>query len=278
MPSPNHALRLLPALTACVWMTFLTGPGALEAQTIYVRIMVDEEQPTTPRAWQQRLSGRLQKASDIVSKYCSLRFAASCYGSWDSEDDVRDISQSLREFEQEARPSPAHIAIGFTSQYHFQRGRHALGGIRGPLHSHILIREGASSVHETERVEVLLHELGHFLGAAHSVSPGSVMRPVMGDGLARSKNFQIHFDPDNARVIRLVAAEIRDLRVRRFEHLSLETKRRLRVHYAHLLAQAPTDPTARKYIELIDRSLPKTTPRPTRSGSGGTAAPAVRRP
>lgn len=268
MPHTSNSLRIHSVLAVCIALVFLSCAGSTRGQTIYVKILVDEEEPTKERVWRQRLGARLEKASDIISRYCSLRFAASSYGTWDSEDGVEDLGQSLREFEREARPSPAQIAIGFSSQYRFARGRHALGGIRGPLHSHILIREGATAVHETERVEVLLHELGHFLGAAHSVSPGSVMRPVMGDGLARSKRFQIHFDPDNARVIRLVAAEVRDRRVRRFAHLSSETKRRMRVHYESLLAAAPTDPTARKYIKLIDQSLPRI-PSPALPRPGG---------
>lgn len=227
----------------------------LIGQTIYVKVFVDEEEAMSDRGWQTRLARRIQLASDVISNYCGLRFVASSYDRWDSDDRIHSLDKTLAEFEQEASPSPEHIAVGFTSQYRFKRGRNSAGGTRGPLHSHILIREGSPTVYESERVEVLIHELGHFLGAAHSSQSGSVMRPVLGDGRARSKKFRIHFDPDNARVIRLVAGEIRDLRVRRFGHLSPETMRRIRVHYENLAKQAPHDPTAPKYIGLIDRSL-----------------------
>jgi hypothetical protein len=224
-------------------------------QSIYVKVVVDEEEAMSPTGWQERLGRRVESASDVISRYCGLRFAAASYDTWDSDDSVQDLNKSLRELEQEVSAEPEHIAVAFSSQYHFGRGRNSAGGTRGPLHSHILIREGAQRVYEPERVEVLVHELGHFLGAAHSASPVSAMRPTLGDGLARSQRFQIQFDPENAQVIRLVAAEIRDLRVRRFEQLSPKTKRQLRVHYGSLIQQNPGDPTARKYVELIDRSL-----------------------
>lgn len=235
----------------------LAGPSTASATgpTIYVKILVDEEEAMSPSGWHERLGRRVESASEVISRYCGLRFAAASYGTWDSDDSVQDLNKSLRELEQEVPARPEHIAVAFSSQYRFGRGRNSAGGTRGPLHSHILIREGAQRVYEPERVEVLVHELGHFLGAAHSASPVSAMRPTLGDGLARSQRFQIQFDPENAQVIRLVAAEIRDLRVRRFEQLSPKTKRQLRVHYDSLIQQNPADPTARKYVELIDRSL-----------------------
>lgn len=231
--------------------------GSVVAQTIYVKVLVDEEEPRNAEAWKRRLGLRVQKASDVISRYCALRFVASSYATWDSDDGVHDFGRSLGEFEHEVQPSPAHIAVGFTSQYRFREGRNRAGGTRGPLHSHILIREGSRPIHEMERVEVLVHELGHFLGAAHSASPESAMRPTLGDGLARSKHFRIQFDRDNARVIRLVAAEIRDSRIRQFERLSEPTKRKIRAHYVNLVRQAPNDPTARRYIDRIDRTLNK---------------------
>ena len=59
----------------------------------------------------------------------------------------------------------------------------AFGCSLGPLHTHILIREWKPRT-EPERLEVLVHELGHFLGACHSPENDSVMRPLLGDGRA----------------------------------------------------------------------------------------------
>ena len=74
------------------------------------------------------------------------------------------LGRTLREFEIEVDPAPGQIAIGFSSQYRFRKGVNGLGGTRGPLNSHILLRESAPTIVEPERLEALVHELGHFLG------------------------------------------------------------------------------------------------------------------
>ena len=77
-----------------------------------------------------------------------------------------------------------------------------MAGTRGPLHSHILVREWSPQMSEPERLEFLVHELGHFLGASHSPEPDSVMRPVLGDQPGRSaRAFRIRFDPVNTLVM-----------------------------------------------------------------------------
>ena len=183
-----------------------------QAATIYVKLLVDEEEPAVERLWQQRLQTRLERASEIISQYCDIRFTTAGFGTWQSDNSLSELNRTLREFEIEVDPAPGQIAIGFSSQYRFQKGINGLGGTRGPLRSHILLRESARTVLEPERLEALVHELGHFLGAAHSGEKGSVMRPVMGDGQVRLKSYRIHFDPLNAQLIRLVGGEVSTLR------------------------------------------------------------------
>jgi len=158
----------------------------------------------------------------------------------------------LREFEQEVTPAPGQLAIGFSSQYRFQKGINGLGGTRGPLHTHILLRESSPTAMEPERLEALVHELGHFLGAAHSGNQFSVMRPVVADGLARNSTFRISFDPDNAQIIRWVGAEVSALGIRRFSQLSQATRDRLLLQYHRLAKELPNDPAARRYIEFLN--------------------------
>lgn len=256
MPLSQRFLRAAILLMAsCLSTRGLPTDRAGEvaaAETIYVKILVDEEERTHDHVWQTRLKERLDGASDVINQYCDLRFAVLTYGTWQSDNRLTDLDKTLREFEQEVDPSPAQIAIGFSSQYRFQKGRNGLGGTRGPMHTHILLRESATNIYERERMEALVHELGHFLGAAHSRSLSSVMRPVVGDGQARSMNFQIGFDPINARIVQLVGNEISVLGARRIAQLSQVTRERLKGDYALLVQELPQDPAAntmQKYLE-----------------------------
>lgn len=149
------------------------------AEIVFVKVLVDEEEVTKRKAWERRLTNRIHAASDVIARYADVRFVVREYGTWQSDDRIQDFSRTLTEFEQEVDPGKGRLAIGFSSQYRFQRGQNHLGGTRGPLRHHILIRENAPTVREVERLEVLVHELGHFLGAAHSTSPTSVMHQLL---------------------------------------------------------------------------------------------------
>src|SRR5205085_2261216 len=117
---------------------------------------------------------------------------------WHVDPRITDFEESLREFETNVRPQPAGIAVGFTSRFPVHAGKEKLGGTRSPLHPFILIREHGPGTSDRERLEVLVHELGHFLGAAHSPETNSVMRPNLADKQANRRDFHIMFDPVNA--------------------------------------------------------------------------------
>ncbi len=146
---------------------------------IPVKILVDEEEPARRTVWERRLRAHVEAASAIFEKYCRVGFRVVAVDTWNSDNAITDFFESLGDFERKVDPAPAKIAIGFTSQWPMARGRIHMAGTRGPLHSHILVREGSPEVNEAERLEFLVHELGHYLGAAHSPELASVMRPVI---------------------------------------------------------------------------------------------------
>jgi hypothetical protein len=136
--------------------------------TIPVKILVDEEEPGRQNVWEQRLRRRVEAASAIFEKAFHIGFRVVAVGTWKSDNSITDFFDSLAEFEKKVDPSPGKIAIGFTSQWSMARGRIHMAGTRGPLHAQVLVREGNPQINEAERLEFLVHELGHHLGAAHS--------------------------------------------------------------------------------------------------------------
>jgi hypothetical protein len=189
-----------------------------------------------------------------MEKYCRVGLGVVAVGTWNSDNATNDFIASLVEFEREVPPSPARLAIGFTSQWEMARGRIHMAGTRGPLHTHILVREANPQIGESERLEYLLHELGHYFGASHSPERTSVMRPVLGDKQAGRSAFRIGFDPVNALVIAMVGEDMRRRNAVRLADLSNDTKRRLRQIYTELSRSLPDDPAGQHYVQLMGTS------------------------
>ncbi|MBU4400767.1 MAG: hypothetical protein KKE86_15730 [Planctomycetes bacterium] len=225
--------------------------------TIPVKILVDDKEPTVRRVWEKRYRERMAEASEIIERHCRVRFQVVSVGAWTSNDGARELRQLFEEFERKVNPAPARLAIGFTGQYQTLREEKRMGGTRGPFHSHILIREWGRQVAEPERLEMLVHELGHFLGAVHSPEHQSVMRPDVGDRQSRARAFRIGFDAPNTLVLFLVGEELRS-RTRPLMHLCQlpsAAKDHLRAVYRSLAAAMPGDSAAPKYLAMIDQSL-----------------------
>jgi hypothetical protein len=218
---------------------------------IPVKILVDEEEPARQAIWENRLRRRVEAASAILEKYFHTRLQVVAVGTWNSDNATDDFNTSLAEFERKVNPSPARLAIGFTSQWKMIPGRMHMAGTRGPLHSHILAREGNPQISEPEKLEYLVHELGHYLGAAHSPERGSVMRPVLGDNLAGRKDFRIQFDPVNTLAIAMISDEMRRRNLTKLSELSPETRKRLSQIYLELARSLPDDPAAMSYAQMV---------------------------
>ncbi|MCI0493274.1 MAG: hypothetical protein L0Z07_10095 [Planctomycetes bacterium] len=227
---------------------------------IPVKILVDEEEPARQVLWERRLRHRVEAASAILDKHCRVRLQVVAVETWNSDNATTDFFQSLAEFEREVKPSPARVAIGFSSQFQLLRGRVHMAGTRGPLHSHILLREFSRQISEPERLEFLVHELGHLLGASHSPEPTSVMRPVLGDDLAGRADFEVRFDPVNTLTMSIVGEEMRRRNIHHFTELTPGSRRRLRQIYGQLSKSLPDDPAGAIFLALTN---PATSSTPT---------------
>ncbi|MDZ7618516.1 MAG: hypothetical protein U1E05_16050, partial [Patescibacteria group bacterium] len=216
-----------------------------------VKLLVDDDEPAVQSVWEPRLRSRLAEASDILQRHCGVQLEVVAVGTWQSDNGVNDFGQSLAEFERKVRPSPAMLAIGFTSQYHIPPRHVPLGGTRGPLYPWILIREWSQHVTTSERLEVLVHELGHVFGAAHSPESVSVMRPMLGDRQSHARSFRIGFDPLNTLAMCLLTNELRHAPFRGFASIRPEGRESLRQVYAALSRAMPDDPAAKRYLEFF---------------------------
>jgi hypothetical protein len=222
-----------------------------EPAVILVKILVDEEQPLKQNVWEHELRQRIAAASAILETYARVQLKVVAVDTWQSDNSITDFFESLNEFERKVKPFPAQLAIGFTSQYQMVTGRVHLAGTHGALSTHILVREWSQHISEPERLELLVHELGHFLGASHSPEQNSVMRPVLGNRQAVRVGFQVRFDPVNALIIGMVGEEIGRHKVQRWSQLTSGTKDRLRQIYGALSQTLPTDPAAGAFIRSV---------------------------
>ena len=241
--------------------------GRAPSAVIPVKILVDEEEPARRTYWERRLRHRIEAASKVLDKHCRVRLSVVAVDTWNSDNATSDFFQSLGEFEREVNPSPARVAIGFTSQFQLLHGRVHMAGTRGPLHSHILLREFSPKISEPERLEFLVHELGHFLGASHSPERNSVMRPLLGDDLAGRSDFEIRFDPVNTLTMSMLGEEIRRRDIRKLADMTAGSKHRLRQIYGHLSKTLPDDPAGGHFIRLMDGALAAGAATPRRDSS-----------
>jgi len=254
---PEKRLELLPLLVAPPpegepVPVAPTPPPIASLAVVPVKILTDDEEATLRRVWEPLLRKRLAKASELFERQCRVRFKVVAVDTWESDDRINDFRESFKEFATEVDPQPAELAIGFTSQYRIRHSGDRLGGTQAPLHRHILICEWVPQMSEQERLEVLLHELGHFLGAAHAPEFDSVMRPNLADRRARLTAFRVGFDPFNTFIMYLLAEEIRTGKYRGFHHLHPQRKAYLRLAYLTLAEVFPDDPSPQRYLAWLD--------------------------
>lgn len=242
---------------------------------IPVKLFVDDDEPAVQMIWEKRLTERLEQASDVLEKCCLLRLKVTDAGMWDSLDGVTDFTISMREFEKEVHPGPkAVLAMGFSSQYDKPDGRVHLGGTRGPLYPFILIREWSQHVAYSERVEVVVHEMGHVLGAAHSPDMFSVMRPLVNDGRARVRDYKTAFDPLNTLAMYIFCEQLRLHNAVSLRQFTPESRAALCRIYAEMQKEMPKDDSARRYIAMMQAAEK---PAATQSAANGRAVDAAGR-
>lgn len=234
------------------------GPPAAKAPVkVTVKVLVDDADVRSKSAAAAAVRERVAAASAVLERQCGVKLEVVEIGEWKSDPRAPDMIELLKGFEKWVNPAPADLAIGFTSRLGGKGPPRASEGTiagctRGPLATHVLVRENGVRT-EPEKVEVLLHELAHRFGAAHSPDPISAMRSQLGDGRAAHARFRVGLDPINALAVAIWADEIRTGQLKSWNDLRAPARGRLKVLYRALAAATENDTVARDYASMIDR-------------------------
>ena len=217
-----------------------------------VKILVDDEEPAAPRIWEARLRARIAAVNDILGRFCPIQLEVVAAETWRSDNKLASLEDGYQQFVTTVNPLPGALAIGFASQWTDRKLPATLGTCAGPFSCHILLREHGPAITETERVEMLLHELGHVFGAVHIADSDSLMRPRLENRRARDRQFLLGFDPVNTLVMNLVAGELLQKKTR-WEDFSESSRRSLLFCYRALVAAQESDETATLLIERLEQ-------------------------
>ncbi|MBO5436559.1 MAG: hypothetical protein J6A23_02755 [Thermoguttaceae bacterium] len=179
------------------------SPVSLPILTLPVHVFTDMNIPLAEKLWRQRITERVANASEILEKTCFVRLEIEAFHSWESDPKSKDLREVMGDFEKKVPNIPGKLVMGFTAHQNASGERTELGLARQPFYGRILLREEAPQITEVERLETLLHEMGHFLGAVHTSDENSVMRTILHERRSRHANFTISFDPLNALAMNL---------------------------------------------------------------------------
>jgi VanZ family protein/O-antigen ligase len=226
----------------------IDNPGDLQLQ---VTLAFETTTPDKDKTAESRLRAVLEKASEVTTRQCGVAFEAVDFQRWQSDPSVAGFDQAWRELVAAVPAQPGRIVIGFTARPRTVSPCLSFPTTAAPLASHLLIYEDPASPSEHERLESLLHVLGHYLGAAHSPESGSVMRPEL-RLLPSDTHTLVRFDPINALAMALVGEDLATMAPRTVGQISPSARERLHSIYATLAEALPADPLADRLLELLE--------------------------
>jgi len=226
------------------------GPEPLAA-IVPVKIVVDEDEPAVRAVWEPQLRKKVAVISDFVERYCGVRFEVVAVETWRPDTNKTDFSQVAEDFRRKVNPDPAWLAIGWTSRVRIAKGRPLPHVSRQPLFAHLLLPDAQEHFSGSRQLQLLAHELGHFLGAVHSADEDSLMRPNLIDGKSSRGKAANTFDPVNTLAMNLVGDEIRFRQARSTSEISRGTREYLFAIYTEMAARLPGDREAMHFAAMV---------------------------
>ncbi|CAN5369614.1 hypothetical protein BH11PLA2_BH11PLA2_23860 [soil metagenome] len=232
---------------------------AAKTLRVPVKMLVDDADRRTKFIWSAALKKRLAAANEVTLGAAGVTFELVETEEWTSDPAFTDLKNIYTEFEKQVKPEPAALAIGYTSRAAAVIAGKPTAALdfafnRPALTPFLLIREGEPKS-EPERLEVLVSQLGRFLGAVGSPDQYSCMRSKLGDGKALLTKFHIGFDPLNTLAINIWADAMRAGTIRKLDDIKPEMLVRLARVYATLNAAMPEEPLTEQYQALLQKAV-----------------------
>ena len=221
--------------------------------TIPVAVFVDEEQPARQSLWEPRLRAQIAEASRFLEWFCRVRFQVVSAGSWISDNNRTTAEGVLDDFRAKVMSKEARLFIGFSSQITVPAdGRfHALPRL---LDTHIVLPDVQATFSAQAQLMVLIHALGHFLGAVDTLQEASVMNP---DYLIKATEARQpdYFDPLNILIMNIVAEDMMFRGIRQVDQFSTGTKDYLSALY-RFIGQRTRRRDVQIFLDALDRPVP----------------------
>lgn len=203
--------------------------------SVPVKVLADEEHPAKPEVWQEEFKRLFRSVSEIFEQYCRVRFEAVSAETWQSDNALgQDFGKLFDEFRREVSPAPGRLAVGFTSQWKLGHPNHVPAPYLTPLSAHLLLPGPQKNLSHQELFLLLLHQLGHWLGAVETPEPGSIMSQNFYADREKAFKEGLRFDPVNTLAMNLLAEEIRRRDVRSLSEIPRSTRGYLQAIYLSL--------------------------------------------
>lgn len=239
----GEQIEVRPVLFSVGPSTSPPAGGPPSPVVVPVKLLGDQSSPVARAAWERDLRGQVEVASRYLELYCGVRFEVATVETWRPESHAKEPSRRAEELSR-IKPQPAWLAIGLSNGMEPGAAPEAHHESR-PLFSHLLLPDTQKDISAQDQLKLLIHGLGHFLGAVHSPEQGSVMRPGPLRGLGDS------FDAVNTLVMNLFAAELRSHGPRAMEEMPHGSREYLAAIYREMATRLPADREIVKYAELV---------------------------
>ena len=213
---------------------------AKPGDVIRVRLVVDRFHPEKNLAATNLLKLRVHAASEIVARYCGVRFEVVEVGNWPGDDKGLEYNDRQALLERELAKSKADLLLGFETPYdvdakgkakddpkkprRVMRQDRYLQPQAPPFASAILIPGHDTRVPEKFRLQQIVVALAGYLGAVPSPDSGSVMKQLSTSAARSNKGPKsMAFDPPNALAIALAGEQIQQKGARSFSNFEPRT-------------------------------------------------------